>query len=290
MMPLTKPFILTPQHDRLLRGSTVTPLGLYQLQLATAEQLCRLHYRPTSINWVKAQLKQLTTHGYVQAAKKPVIDGHSPYYYCLGAGGMRYLDALGVDTQDSYRAAKEVRKGWFFLDHTLELGDLIISAALIGRSDKRYRLESFRHERALKRSPVRVSGHTVIPDAFLDFRLRVGEHERRLPILLEHDRGTEQQEHFRRRIRAYAAMLKGDAYQAAFGVRAVTIAFTTFEGLTRLTQMREWTHTELTALGETSLANTFWFASLDRPPEPSLWLHHVWLTPNQVPPQPLLAA
>lgn len=101
MMSATNTFCLTPQHDRLLRGSTQIPLGLYQLHLATADQLTRLHYRPTSINWVKAQLKQLVTHGYVQAAKKPVVDGHSPYYYCLGNEGMRYLGRLGIDTAEN---------------------------------------------------------------------------------------------------------------------------------------------------------------------------------------------
>lgn len=289
-MPGVQAFRMTQACDRLLRGSRTTPVGLYQLQLATAGQLCRLHYSPKSVNWVKAQLKVLTDQGYVQAAKKPVIDGHSPYYYTLGTAGMRYLDSLGVDTRASWRAAKEINKGWFFLDHTLELNDVIISAALIDRADTHYRLESFRHERMLKRSPVRLSNHTLIPDAFLDFRMMVAERERRLPVLIEHDRGTEQQEHFRRRIRAYVDLLKGETYRTAFGVRAVTIAFTTFQGLPRLTQMREWTRAELGAAGETGLSNAFWFARLPVPPEPALWLHHVWLTSSDMLPQPLLAA
>jgi len=64
-----------------------------------------------------------------------------------------------------------------------------------------------------------------------------------LPLILEHDRGTEQQQHFRRRIGAYRALLQAGGQTQLFGVEAVTVAFTTFVSYHRIVQMRDWTRT-----------------------------------------------
>lgn len=70
---MSKPFSITPVYDLLLRGSSTTPVGLYQLQIATAAQLTRLHYSPGSIKTVKARLKTLVDNGYIQAVSLSVL-------------------------------------------------------------------------------------------------------------------------------------------------------------------------------------------------------------------------
>src|SRR5581483_6384142 len=144
-------FHITPVYDLLLRGTPAMPVGLYHLQLATAEQLCRLHYSPGSITTVKARLKNLADHGFIQADAIPTKFFRSPYYYVLGQKGMHYLEAVGCDTSESFRASREGNKHALFIEHTLELNDVLISAALLNRAASSYRLDSFIHERSLKR-------------------------------------------------------------------------------------------------------------------------------------------
>lgn len=280
-MARTDSFRILPQHDRLLRGSPATPAGLYQLQPAIAAQLCRLHYSASSITHVKEQLKALADHGYVRAGSVPTTTPGNPYYYTLGPAGVRYLASLGYDVAESYRPSKAMDKSWLFLAHSLELHDLIISALLLNRVTPRYALASFVGERALKRKPFRTTWRgqplTLVPDAFLSFR--AGEGRQRL--LIEHDRGTEGQQHFRRRIRAYLAYLREER---------VPVAFTTFVGAARRDTMRQWTRAELADAGGAGLAGMFWFADLPRPPGPDIWISPVWFTPYDVPPQPLLGA
>jgi ATP-dependent protease HslVU (ClpYQ) ATPase subunit len=81
----------------------------------------------------------------------------------------------------------------------------------------------------------------------------------RLPIVVEHDRGSEEQKYFRRRIRAYLHMLRNQGYKQLFGVNGITIAFTTSIGVERLKQIREWTARELEETGETQYKHLFYF-------------------------------
>lgn len=275
-------FRITPVYDLLLRGTPSTPVGLYHLQIATAEQLCRLHYRLGMMTTVKARLKTLVDHGYLQADAMPTKFYKSPYYYALGEMGVAYLASVGLDVNNAFRASKEVDKSFLFLTHTKELNDLLIAAALVTQADSRYHLESFTHERVLKRQPFKVKSgqHTmsIIPDAFLDFRLTTARGQRRMPLFLEHDRGTEEQHYFRRRIRGYIELLKTDAFYQRFGVRTITIGFTTFVGERRLKQMRDWTNEELKATNESSkTAATFLFVMLPEVVTPQqVWLEPYW--------------
>lgn len=294
---MTPSFRITPIYDVLLRGSEQTPVGLYHLHLATAEQLCRLHYSPGSIKAIKARLKVLTDNGFIQADTIPTKYYRAPYYYTLGQKGIRYLEEAGYDTHEAWRASKEVDKHALFIEHTLELNDLLIAAALLRKSDPRFSLDSFIHERVLKRKPYQAvwSGgrqtFTIIPDAFLDFRLKMPDgSQRRMPVLLEHDRGTEEQQYFKRRIRGYIMLIKTEAYKELFGSRAITVAFTTFMGPQRLEQMRTWMRQEL-ANESRAIGLTFCFATLSPPLSPEqVWFAPCWYSPYDAQPQALLAA
>jgi len=286
-------FRVTPIYDILLRGSVDMPIGLYHLHLAKAEQLCRLHYSPGSIKAIKARLRKLADEHYVQFDTIPPKFFRSPYYYTLDYEGVRYLGRAGMDMGESFRASKEVDKHALFVEHTLELNDVLIAAALLKRVAPGYYLDSFIHERTLKVAPYRAvwrgGRFSLIPDAFLDFRLALPDGQRRMSVLLEHDRGTEEQRHFRRRIRAYIMMLKSEAHKDWFGVKSITIAFTTFVGAKRLAQMREWTKQELAVTGESkAIGLAFCFANLTQSLDPHyLWLEPCWYTSYEEGQQPI---
>ncbi len=296
------PFQMRPIYDVLLRGDDQVGVGLHQLNLATAEQLCRLHYSPGSIKTVKRRLKAMADAGYVQADAIPVkyvgvqrklFSAH--YYYTLGPLGAKYLEVLGFDVSESWRASKEVNKHGLFVEHTLELNDVIIAAAMVARADQRFYLGSFTHERVLKRQPYKTTADgkqiALIPDAFLDFR-HVGS-ELHFSVLLEHDRGTEEQFYFKRKIRGYLQLLKTEDYRTMFGTRRITVAFTTFQGERRLEQMRNWTRQVLASSNEPqNVGSVFRFAALPQPLYPgTAWLEARWRHAYEnEEPEPLLAA
>jgi DNA-binding PadR family transcriptional regulator len=293
-------FRITPPYDLLLRGSRQTPVGMYHLQLTTADQLTRLHYKPGTLKTVKRRLKQLVDQRYITADVVPKrYIGAPPYFYSLTPKGLRYLKSIGMDTNEAHRPHDRL-KHTLFIEHVLELNDVLIAAALLAHSTTGYYLHGFTHEQVLKRRPytVTVQQHgrrvfNIIPDAVLDFRrpLLNGGY-RYTPVLLEHDRGTEQQQYFRQRIRAYIAFLTSGIYQELFNTSAVNIAFTTFEGVRRREQMRAWTLRELKATTESpDIGLAFSFAALQRPlTAPAVWLDPCWLSPyDNEEPHPLLA-
>jgi Replication-relaxation len=174
--------------------------------------------------------------------------------------------------------------------HTLELNDILVAASLLQRVHPQYYLAGFTHERVLKRHPYKATwkqgnttqAYAIIPDAFLDFRAMLADgRQRRLPIVLEHDRGTEGQYYFKRRIRAYIVLLRSGAYQQLFGVKALTIAFTTFTSPQRVAQMREWIRQELAVSNEPKqLGTIFCFTYVAQPLDArQLWLERQWFTP-----------
>lgn len=275
-----KPFRITPVYDLLLRGNQRMPVGLYHLHLATAAQLTRLHYKDGTLKTVKKRLKVLVDNAFIQADSIPTKLLRTPYYYTLGQRGIHYLESIGLDIPPSLRAGKEAEHHYLFIDHALEVNDILIAALRLKLVDQRYYLARWLHERELKRMPYKVplGGQTVtvVPDAFLDFRQwRNGTPEPSLPLLIEHDRGTEQMQHFKRRIGAYRAVLYGGLLKS-FGVETVRIAFTTHKGIRRVSQMREWTKQEL---GTDRIAACFLFAELPRVPEPwHLMFERRWYT------------
>jgi Replication-relaxation len=259
-----KQFAITPVHDLLLRGNTDMPIGLYHLHLATTEQLTRLHYKPGMYKDVGRRLKTLVDHGYVQADSIPTKRFKSPYYYTLAARGMNYLEHIGIDIPDSFRQSKELSESYLHLRHALELNDVLIAALRLKYTHPDYYLARYLHERVLKRQPFRINTTTLIPDGFIEIKQRMTN--KSIALLIELDRGTEQQEHFRRRIRAYKTFLVSEAYKQLLNINHITVAFTTFVSSKRVQQMLDWTKAELVT--EPQLASMFIFTELPKPLAP----------------------
>src|SRR5262249_51651364 len=115
--PMT--FRMTPAYEILLRGSATVEMGLYHLHLATAEQLCRLHYSPASLTLVKKRLKELVDAGYIQFDIQPSKEVRKPYYYSLTGRGVRYLRDAGMDEEAMPRPSKLEDTHGVFIDHEL---------------------------------------------------------------------------------------------------------------------------------------------------------------------------
>lgn len=281
----------------MLRGSQEMPVGLYHLHIATADQLCRLHYSPGSFKAVREKLRILCEHKYVQFDAIPIKSikaTRSPYFYAMDRLGLDYLEAAGLDVYKPFRSSKEIDKAYIFIKHTLELNDIIISAALLKRTHDNVWLEWFRHERELKRTPYKVKWqggkYNLIPDSLLLFRVTVADgRQGRLPIVVEHDRGSEEQKFFRRRIRAYLHMLRNEGYKQLFGVNDITIGFTTSASTERLMQIREWTLKELLETGEMQYKHLFYFTLVKNPIDPyQVWVNTTWLPLDELRPVALL--
>jgi len=283
--PTKKPFVVTVPHDAVLQG-------VYTLQLATCEQLrVLLGYSKNSKERVQKLVKQLTDNGYLLADCVPTKKAKSPYYYFLARKGRQYCEALGLDIRAYFRPSSEKDFGSSFLNHTISLNDVVICAHRLSHHAPEYTLSGFVHERVTKQAPYKASvvlpdgtaqTVTVIPDAVFDFRdTRDRGKERKSVVLYEHDMGTTEQKHFRRKIRAYLGFLKSGVYKEQLGVKTLMVAFGTPTGDNRKAQMCDWTRKELASTSEPKwLANVFFFGSLPTELHPlEVWRTPLWYLP-----------
>ena len=282
-----KAFIVTPVHNLLLHD-------LHTLQRATAEQLTRLNYKMGMINTVKARLKDLADNRYVLSLSHPSI--RLPYMYALDRKGLNYLQAQGVDVREYFRPSQEedTAKNFLFREHILAISDILIHALLFVKSEPSYRVNSMLHERVFKNNPIKAtytrSGReetkTIVPDAYVEFvYANPSGKEETIPVLLELDRGTEDQKFFRRRLRAYIVFLRSRTFETIFNVKSMNVAFATTKDHNRVNKMREWARLELAVTNEPKwLSGLFLFTALPENMgeiEPKqVFLDPVWYTPS----------
>lgn len=276
-------FFVTPAHDKLLRGTPEMPIGLYQVYKASAAQLGRPHYSEKSVRHVKALLRELADHDYVQFDARPTASYRSPYYYVLGNKGIEYLKSIGYSFSDSYRPSKEIGQSYLHLLHKIGLNDVVISAALLKGQTPDYSLAAFKLERELAKNPFHTLWHGkskgLVPDAFLDLRQLLADgRQRRTPVFIEFDRGTEQEEIIRWKAHAFATMMKTEWYKTQFGINSISVVFITFEGEKRREQLRGWIREELHG-EDRSLVSCFLCSAQPQPPDARVWLFPCFYTP-----------
>jgi hypothetical protein len=239
--------------------------ALQRYYCLTSRQLCRLLYSRGSLTYIQSRLKSLVGAGYVERVWMPKRgpSGSSPAVYVLARRGLNHLKRLGAQIDRRHRPAERGRLSYLFLAHTIELNDFLIAAEELERSLRPYKVAAVLHEHTLKRHPVHVintSGKAaaVIPDAWLDLRV-AGTFQ--VCLVVELDRGTEQQRRWRQKISNLLAFADGP-YQEAFGTSSLTITVPTTAGERRLAELLRWTEAELAACQEESLGDLFIFASL----------------------------
>ncbi len=268
---------LKPSDEQVLKS-------LHRFHYLSSRQLCRLAYSRGSLTYAQSKLKNLTDAGYCQRIWLPkrAQYGSAPSVYTLARRGINYLRAIGLDVSGRFHPSEKRSLSYLFLDHMLELNDVLISAELLSRAMPQYRLADLRHDQDLKRAPVTVKTKAggqaaVIPDAWLDLRLQGSF---RVCLAIELDRGTEEQKRWRQKVANLVAFADGP-YQEAFGTTSLTFAVITTAGDKRLLDLLRWTEAELESMGEASQGDLFLFTSLSPAAAESIeiFLAHCWLQP-----------
>jgi hypothetical protein len=247
---------LSPARETILRD-------LSRYHYLTAQQVQRLHYASGSITYVQSMLKRLAEEEYCQRVWLPRASqfGSAPSVYRLARKGLNLLREQGLEVERRHRPSEHVAHSYLFLNHTLAVNDFLISAELVVGNLPGYGIARVVHEQELKRRPfyVELDGgrQAVIPDAWLDFRVR-GTYQ--ACLALELDMGTESQKRWRRKVRALLAFANGP-YQEAFATRSLTVAVVATSGERRLADLLGWTEEELRAAGEEQNASLFLFVA-----------------------------
>jgi Replication-relaxation len=291
-----KLFSISGVNDRLLQA-------IYRFHLLKPEQLTRRYYSQGSLTFVKARLKLLTDHGYLEANQQPTTRGRSPFFYTLASKGIKYLKEAGFEVNRYYRPSRKVEYLPFLL-HTFTVNDVLIAAELLAEGHSQLALAEAQHELVLKQDPCKVpverersagDGNrlakyiSIVPDGWLDFRYvrGTGTQERRMCIWLEVDRGTVGMKAFKEKASAILTFYKSGAYQRRFGTNSLRVAFATTDGMTRVMQMRTWLCDVLAKQREKpGAAERFVCTALPNDIDPhTLFLTPVWHIPLDNTPQ-----
>ncbi|MFD8750189.1 replication-relaxation family protein [Kitasatospora sp. NPDC059577] len=274
--------------------------AINSFQYMTAAQVGRLFYPSQHDNnrYAQRRLRRLAEESYLLRLRElptPRL-GSAPLVFTLADKGRRFLAARGVPLVSSYyRPSEELAKAWDnpFMEHTLAAIDVLVAAALLCR-EHQVTMPRLLNERQLKRSTIRVqpAGQpdsrpvSVIPDAW--FQLQSTADESPISIALELDRGTEAQQHWRRKVASLSAWATGP-YRRAFDTDNITIAVVVPTSRRR-DQLREWTRAELTAAGQAALSDIFLFtqASPVTTDPAAFFFAPLWSTPGDDDPVSLL--
>jgi len=281
-------FAISGVDDRFLRA-------VYRYHMLKPEHITRRFYSKGSLTFVKARLKLLTDHGYLDANEQPTVRGRSPYYYTLANKGIKYLKEVGLEVQRYSRPSRKVEY-LPFLSHTFSVNDVLIAAELVAEGSAQLSLVEMQHELVLKQDPCKVpvermgrddravTTHvSIVPDGWLDFRYDRGMElpERRMCIWLELDRGTVGMKDFKEKVTALLAFYKSGAYQKRFGTNSLRVGFATTDGVTRVRQMRTWLRDVMVKQQEKrALSERFVCTALPPDLDPhALFLTPVWYLP-----------
>ncbi len=256
---------------------------IHAYHFLTVEQICRLFYSPGSLTHARVQLKRLADAGFLQRFRAPTAKaGNTPFIYTLARRGIQYLSTAGITEFSRFRPSENIELSHLFLSHTLAVNNIIITAKLVERIAPEIRLAQFRHERVLRQTPVEVvttagEKQKVIPDGWLDFRTPT----HRTAVVLELDRGTEQQRTFKKKLQGLIAFAQGP-YQAFFNTSSMTIAFLTTTGEDRCAVIRKWCEEELRDEAQQELAEIFLFLAVadeGKELDSKVFLSPVWQQP-----------
>ena len=295
-------FKLTPLLDSFLHGHEGKRMDVYQLSIVTADQLGWLNgFAPTSRKQVVKYAHALCENGYLQmdsvlkrTSRRPGggWDYKKVHYYALGKEGAKYLKAKDYPVKDSFRDSKEIGRDPLHVLHTLELNDVLASAQQLQESSAFHRLAKFIHERDMA-----WRGHSIMwqgqrlpvePDVLVIFhRITADGNLRIVPLIVEHDTGSEYGEAIIRKIQAYAAIMTNHKFEEWFGMKGIRVGFTTFAGEKRREYLRNATAKVLAE--QPWLMSSFLFTSQSPMPDPKhLWTEQCWYTAANEPPVALL--
>ena len=189
--------------------------------------------------------------------------GNPERIFTLGAAGREIVQRLGMPVTWYYRPSKTGRLNSSYLAHQLLVTRFVICACRFTSEQPEYTLADVRLCYDLERSLRNRAGEAVVPDAWLHFARDNG---RKFPVLVEIDRGTEDQERFKNHVGGRIEFIRSGDYARVFGTPAVLIAYATTGRIqghadTRRKTMGAWTMEVLRELAIESWASIFRFTS-----------------------------
>jgi len=292
--------------------------AIHHMRYVTAWDMTRLFYTPTSHNHVRELLsllsgkKDYADRNYLYRFPLPNTRiGNTEKIYTLGSRGRAYLQTQGMTVDWHFRPYKVASMTYQNCLHAVTLTRFLVAAQVFCKKSQEWELTSLRTEYELKKEiaeeqvkrqavtiPLNATNGKeqedviVIPDAWLQFHQRTGKKRSWHPVFLEIDRGTEQQKHFKKHVRARALFLANGGYKKLFGTNKGVIAYATTGNDTRLSSMRLWTKEVLTELDMKKLSSRFLFCSLTpswEQDETRLFLAPLWSRASDKHAVPLLA-
>jgi hypothetical protein len=284
---IVKPFILTRRYEEILKA-------IHFYRYMTAQDAARLLFSPSSLTHVREILASLAANQYLYRFQMPhTTQGNTEKIYTLGSRGRDYLiREAGLAVDWWFRPARIKHLGYTQIIHNLTLTRFLVAAAAWAARRTDFKLIQTRICYEL----VKIPGVKVVPDAWLLFeKLKNGAHEHYYPVLLEIDRGVENQHKFKQHVSSRIEFIrKGGAYNKQFGMEAVTIAYATTGEIAGYREARRrtmcaWTQEVLADLHKEKWAYLFRFHGLclDDIYNSPIFQESVWYRPDASSPVPL---
>jgi hypothetical protein len=282
-----KPVIITPRIEEILKA-------VHFYRYMTAIDITYLLFSAGSVTHVRDILKLLCggndcidNHYLYRFPLPQFTSGKTEKVFTLGAKGRDFLvSELGLSADWYFRPQHVKHLSHGLINHNLVLTRFLICAHLFTKMSK-YKIRDIRISYEL-------SGD-VIPDAWILFEdLR---DNKKAPVLLEVDRGSEYQHKFKKHIWSRIEFIKSGKYQEIFQSRGCVIAYVTTGELpeyreARARAMRQWASEILREMNMRNWGSILRFTSVIRKEmfKAPLFDGRVWLTPDSESPVALLHA
>jgi hypothetical protein len=254
---------LTPTEEEILKI-----MSAYRYM--TAVDVAHCLFSPKSLTYVRGILTRLAggddgrERQYLYRFPWPSGKAGNPErIFTLGSAGREVVQSLGIPIEWYYRPSKTGRLSGSYLSHQLLLTRFVICAGRFASQNLDYSLADVRLSYEIERGHSSGTGEAVVPDAWLHF---AREDNRKFPVLVEIDRGTEYQERFKNHVRGRIEFIRSGEYARVFATPAVLIAYATSSNVsehaeTRRKTMCTWTMEVLGELELESWAGIFRFTS-----------------------------
>jgi len=216
---------LSPTEEEILKT-----MSTYRFM--TAVDVAHALFSPASLTHVRSMLTRLAggedykerecLYRFPLASGKA---GNPQRVFTLGSAGREVVRSLGLPVAWYYRPSKTGRLQSNYLNHQLLLTRFVVCARRFAKEHPNYSLVDVRLCYELEGQIVKRGAETVVPDAWLHVE-RVAD-EKRFPILVEIDRGSEDQERLKNHVRGRLEFIRSGEYERVFGTPAVVIAYAT---------------------------------------------------------------
>ena len=205
------------------------------------------------------------------------VKGNIEHIYTLGARGRNALAELGLDSDWYHRPSKVSNQSYSHIVHSLMITKFLVAANVWFRNHPTLSLID-------EKTSYTMQGK-VVPDGLLLLQRQDGA---KGAVLVEIDRGNEQQERFKKHIRDRLVFVRSGRHEEAYGTRGVFFAYVVVDDnerfrQTRLRTMQAWAMEVLKEEQRENWASMFRFSEvgLGNVYKTPLFDGAVWLRPDK---------